>query len=158
MAEREVLLSWEGLRRLEKELEYLRSVRRREVAERIRKARQYGDVHENSEYEQAKNEQAFVEGRILTLERILRNARLVDDTEVEPGKVHLGSTVKMEDLDTGEVVQYTIVDSTEADPSNYRVSSESPVGRALLGRCAGEVVEVAAPAGTLRYRILEVTR
>ncbi len=158
MPDKEIILSAEGLRRLEDKLEYLKTVRRREVAERIRKARQFGDINENSEYEDAKNEQAFIEGEILQLEKVLRNAKLVDDVSVDPNVASLWSHVRLQDLETNEIIEYTIVGSTESDPSLFRISDESPVGRAVLGQRAGDIVEVQAPVGVIKYKILEVTR
>lgn len=158
MPDKEVILSAEGLRKLEDKLEFLRTVRRHEVAERIRKARQFGDITENSEYEDAKNEQAFIEGEILQLEKVLRNAKLVDDASIDPNVAGLWSKVKLQDLATKEVFDYIIVGSTESDPVQNRISDESPVGRALLGQRAGSKVEVQAPAGLLKYKILEIGR
>lgn len=158
MPDKEVILSAEGLRKLEDKLEHLKSVKRHEVAERIRKARQFGDINENSEYEDAKNEQAFVEGEVLQLEKVLRNAKLVDDVSIDPHIASLWSRVKIQDLDSSEVSEYTIVGSTESDPVKNRISDESPVGRAFLGRRAGDVVEVQVPAGTVKYKVLEVGR
>lgn len=156
--DKELLLSAEGLRKLEEELQYLKSVKRREVAQRIKQAREFGDLSENSEYEEAKNEQAFVEGRIIELEKMLRNARIVSDEEIDPSKVNIGSTVHLIDVDSGEEVCYTIVGSNEADPAALRISYQSPVGKALFGRSVGEVVEVRVPAGTLRYQIVRIER
>jgi len=156
--DKELLLSAEGLRKLEEELQYLKSVKRREVAQRIKQAREFGDISENSEYEEAKNEQAFVEGRIIELEKMLRNARIVKDEEIDPTKVNIGSTVHLRDVDTGEEVTYTIVGSNEADPAALRISYQSPVGKALFGRSVGEVVEVRVPAGTIRYEIVRIER
>jgi len=158
MPDKEVILSAEGLHKLEDKLEHLKSVKRHEVAERIRKARQFGDINENSEYEDAKNEQAFVEGEVLQLEKVLRNAKLVDDVSIDPHIASLWSRVKIQDLDSSEVSEYTIVGSTESDPAKNRISDESPVGRAFLGRRAGDVVEVQVPAGTIKYKVLEVGR
>lgn len=158
MAEKQVILSLEGLKRFEQELEHLRSVRRREVAERIKAAREFGDISENSEYEDAKNEQAFIEGRILTLEKILRNAKLVDEVEVDPGVVGIGSRVRLRDLVDGSTVEYTIVSSTEANPGESRISDESPVGKAMVGQRQGDVVEINVPAGVLKYEVLAVER
>ncbi len=156
--EKEIVLTYDGLAKLEKELEYLKTVRRREVAQRIKQALEFGDITENSEYEDAKNEQGFIEGRILSLEKMLRNARVLDEQEVETDKISLGSQVWLKDLENGEELQYTIVSSAEADPALNKISDESPVGRALLGRKAGEEVEVHAPAGILRYRIEKISR
>jgi len=156
--EKEIVLTYDGLNKLEKELEYLKTVRRREVAERIKQALEFGDISENSEYEDAKNEQGFIEGRILSIEKMLRNARVLDDREVATDKISLGSQVMLKDLENGEDLQYTIVSSAEADPAARKISDESPVGRALLGKKAGEEVEVTAPAGIIRYRIENITR
>jgi|SRR5690606_8421385 len=156
--EKEVILTLEGLNKLEKELEYLKTVRRREVAERIKQALEFGDISENSEYEDAKNEQGFIEGRILAIEKMLRNARVIDEQDVTLDQVSIGSKVSLFDLETGEQVEYTIVGSTEADPTHFKISNESPVGKALLGRKSGEEVEVNAPAGVLRYRVTAISK
>lgn len=154
MAEKEVILTPTGLQKLEEELEHLKSVKRKEVAERIKIAIGYGDLSENSEYEDAKNEQAFIEGRILTLEKMLRNARVISDAEVNTDTVSIGSTVIVKDLELGEVIEYTIVGSAESDPSENKISNESPVGKALLGQPKGKVVTVTdVPQGTEPYEI-----
>jgi transcription elongation factor GreA len=158
MTEKEVLLTPEGLQKLEDELEHLKSVKRREVAERIKLAISYGDISENSEYEDAKNEQAFVEGRIMTLEKMLRNARIIHEDDVNTDVVSIGSTVLLKDVEFDEEVEYTIVGSAEADPASNKISNESPVGRALLGKAIGSMVDVAVPAGTIRFQILEIRR
>jgi len=159
MAEQQdVILSPEGLRRLELELEHLKTVRRREIAEKIKRAREFGDLNENSEYEHVKNEQAFIEGRILTLERTLRSARLIDEQELDGKTVKVGSRVKLESLDDGEEADYVIVSSTEADPAANKISSLSPVGRAVMGKEVGATVEIKVPDGVIRYRILEIGR
>ncbi|MHB8926698.1 MAG: transcription elongation factor GreA [Bacillota bacterium] len=158
MADKEVILSLEGLKKLEQELDHLKSVRRKEVAERIKQARQFGDVGENSEYEDAKNEQAFTEGRILTLEKLLRNAKLMEEVDVDPGRVGVGSTIRLKDISRGEVVEFTIVGSTEADPGKHLISNESPVGKAMLGQKVGSVITVTVPAGILKYEILGISR
>lgn len=156
--EKEVLLSSEGLKKVEQELEHLKSVRRREVAERIKQAREFGDISENSEYEDAKNEQAFIEGRILTLEKMLRNVKIIEETAGDPEVVTIGSQVTLRDLDENETYEYAIVGSTEADPAENRISNESPVGKALLGTHVGQVVAIGVPAGTLRVEVLGVHR
>ncbi len=156
--EKEVLLSNEGLKKVEQELEHLKSVRRREVAERIKQAREFGDISENSEYEDAKNEQAFIEGRILTLEKMLRNAKIIEESAGDPEVVTIGSQVTLRDLDEKETYEYAIVGSTEADPAENRISNESPVGKALLGTHVGQVVAIGVPAGTLRVEVLGVHR
>jgi transcription elongation factor GreA len=158
MADKEVLLTPDGLSKLEKELDHLKTVKRREVAARIKQALEFGDISENSEYDDAKNEQAFVEGRIATLEKMLRNARVIDQDEVDTDTVTVGSKVRLKDLESGQEYEYTLVGSAEADPAEARISNESPVGRAILGKKVGAVVEVDAPAGTLRYEIVSISR
>lgn len=156
MKEKEVLLTVEGLKKLEEELERNKSVKRRDVAERIKQAIDFGDISENSEYEDAKNEQAWIEGRILTLEKMLRNAKIIDDENIGTDEVSLGSTVMLRDVEYQEVLEYTIVGSMEADPNNSKISNESPVGRAILGKAKGSVVDVVVPAGVLKYEILDI--
>lgn len=158
MTEKEVILSPEGLKKLEEELEYLKSVRRRQVAERIKQAREFGDIAENSEYDDAKNEQAFIEGRILTLENLIRHAKVVNSSTTENDLVTVGSTVVVRDCSSGEVFRYTIVGSAEADPVRNRISNESPVGKALLGQHVGDKVTVNIPLGQVQYEILEIHR
>jgi len=158
MSEKEVILTPDGLKKLEEELEYLKSVKRREVAERIETAISYGDLSENSEYENAKNEQAFIEGRIITLEKMLRNARVIQSDDVGTDVVTIGSTVKLRDLEFDEIVEYTIVGSAESDPMANRISNESPVGKALLGKPKGAIVEVQVPAGTIQYEIVDIKK
>jgi transcription elongation factor GreA len=155
MSEKEVILTLDGLKKLEDELETLKTHRRKEVAERIKQAIEFGDISENSEYDDAKNEQAFIEGRIITLEKILRNARVIDDSEGRDF-VSLGSTVLLKDVEFGDNEEYTIVGSAEADPADNKISNESPVGRAVLGQAKGSVVEVNVPAGILRYEIMDI--
>lgn len=150
-----VVLSPEGLAKLQEELDFLRNVRRKEVAERLKEARALGDLSENSEYDDARNEQAFVEGRIVTLENTLRNAKIIEDRG-HTEEVRLGSTVRLKDLEYGDVLEYTLVGSVEADPSKAKISNESPVGRAILGKKKGTVVEVEAPAGNIQYEIVDV--
>lgn len=158
MAEKEVILSRAGLQKLEQELEYLKNVKRREVAERIKQAREYGDISENSEYEDAKNEQAFIEGRILTLEKTLRNARVLSEADGPADVVNLGSRVKLKDMEYGELEEYVIVGTLEANPAENKISNESPVGRAIMGQRVGSVVTVDAPAGAIKFEIVEVSR
>ncbi len=155
--EKEVVLTKEGLAKLELELETLKTVKRREVAERIKQAIEFGDISENSEYEDAKNEQAFIEGRILTLEKMLRNAKLIEHTENDSNEVHLGVKVSLKDMENGDELEYILVGSAEADPMNNRISYESPVGKAILGKKEGDIVEVNVPAGKLKYKILAVS-
>lgn len=156
MASKEVILTQGGLEKLEKELEYLKSIKRREVAARIKTAISFGDISENSEYEDAKNEQAFIEGRIITLEKMLRNVRLINDKETNSDCVTIGSTVILKDLEFDEDFEYTIVGSAEANPAENKISNESPVGKAILGKAANDVVEVTVPAGVLKYKILNI--
>jgi len=156
VAEKEVILTVEGLKKMEQELEHLKTVRRREVAERIKQAREFGDISENSEYEDAKNEQAFIEGRILTLEKMLRNARVVDETDLNPNVVSIGSTVRLKDLEYNDTMEVTLVGSSEANPDDHKISNESPVGKAILGKKAGNVVEVTTPGGVMKFKILAI--
>jgi transcription elongation factor GreA len=158
MREKEVILTMDGLKMLEEELEELKTVKRREVAERIKQAIGFGDISENSEYEDAKNEQAFIEGRILTLEKMLRNAKIIDDESISTSVVSIGSTVLLKDLEYGDQFQYTIVGSVEADPGANKISNESPVGKAILGMTKGNIVEVSVPAGQLKYQIMDILR
>lgn len=154
--EKEIIFTPEGLRKLEEELESLKVTKRKEVAERIKQAKDFGDLMENSEYEDAKNEQAFVEGRILQLEAMLRNAKVIDNNDVRRDRVTVGCTVVVQDMGSGERLSYMIVGSAEADPDHDRISNESPVGKALLGRKKGETVDVRVPAGTIRYSVLDI--
>jgi transcription elongation factor GreA len=156
MSDKEVLLTQDGLKRLEDELENLKSVKRREVAERIKVAIGYGDISENSEYEDAKNEQAFIEGRIITLEKMLRNARIINHDEIDLETVSIGSTVVVEDLEFGDTMEYSIVGTAESDPLNNKISNESPVGRAIIGKKKGTTVEVNVPAGIIQYKIVDI--
>lgn len=157
MATKETILTAEGLKKLEDELDNLRSVRRQEVAERLKVAISYGDISENSEYDDAKSEQAFIEGRILELEQMINTATVIDNTaNKKKGIVALGSTVVVRDVETGDEDTYTIVGTTEADPFKNRISNESPVGAAILGKAVNTVVEVNTPAGALSYKILKV--
>ncbi|AVF24035.1 transcription elongation factor GreA [Paenibacillus larvae subsp. larvae] len=158
MSEKEVILTQEGLSKLENELDHLKSVKRREVAERIKVAIGYGDISENSEYEDAKNEQAFIEGRIITLEKMLRNARIINSDDVDTDTVSVGSTVTMKDLEFGDTVEYTIVGTAESDPFLNKISNESPVGKAILGKQKGAIVDVNVPAGVIKYEIIDIKK
>ena len=147
-----------GLEALEKELEELKTVRRKDVAEKIKVARGFGDLSENSEYDEAKNEQGFIESRIAQLEAMLKNARVIDNDELNLDTVSVGTHVKIEDED-GEVEEYDITGSTEADPLNGKISDESPVGAALMGQKVGQTVTVTLPnGGTIDFKILEISR
>ena len=152
-SDKPVYVSAEGLRKLEEELEHLRTVRRKEVAERIHAAMEFGDYSENAELEDAKNEQAFLEGRIMTLEQMIKHAQVIDENG-HHDKVELGSHIVVEE--SGERSSYTIVGSAEASPTEGRISNESPVGRALLGHHAGDVVTCTVPAGVIEMKILAV--
>lgn len=158
MINREVILTPEGLKKLEEELDYLKTVKRREIAAKIKIAIGFGDITENSEYEEAKNEQAFVEGRIATLEKMLRNAKVIDDSDIATDMVGIGTKVRVQDVDLGDEIEYTIVGSAEADPTNYKISNESPVGKSLLGKHVDDIVEIDVPAGVIRYKILEISK
>ncbi|GAA0353730.1 transcription elongation factor GreA [Bacillus horti] len=158
MTEKEVILTPEGLRKLEDELDHLKSVKRKEVAERIKAAISYGDISENSEYDDAKNEQAFIEGRVITLEKMLRNARIIQEHEVNTEVVSIGATVILKDVEFNEEVEFTIVGSAESNPTENKISNESPVGQALLGKTKGTVVEANVPAGMIQYEILDIIK
>lgn len=156
MPNKEVILTLEGLKKLEDKLELLKSVKRREVAGRIKQAIEFGDISENSEYEDAKNEQAFIEGEIATIEKKLRNAKVIDASDVQTDVVSVGSIVKLKDLEYDDEIEYTIVGSDEADPTKAKISNESPVGKAILGKTVSSIVEVNVPAGLLKYQILSI--
>ena len=153
--QKDVILTPEGLEKLKQEIEYLSTTKRREVAERIKEAREFGDISENSEYDDAKNEQAMLEARIATLEDKLRSASVIDASELDSNVVRVGSVVNVKD-DAGKSLKYTIVGSTEADPSQNRLSNESPVGKALLGRKKNDAVKVQLPNG--KARELKITK
>ena len=156
--DREVILTEEGYTKLKEEIEYLSTTKRREVAERIKEAREFGDISENSEYDDAKNEQAQVEYRIQSLEQKLRNARVVDTEQVSTETVSIGARVTLKDTKSKATRNYSIVGSAEADPKNGRLSNESPVGKALLGSKKGEKVTIPAPRGALEYQIVKIAR
>ena len=154
--DREVILTEDGYHKLKEEIEYLSKEKRREVAERIKEAREFGDISENSEYDDAKNEQAQVEARISSLEQKLRNARVVDTEHVSTETVSIGNKVKLRNTDNKETIEYAIVGSAEADPRKGRLSNESPVGKAVLGRKKGEKVTIPAPRGAIEYQIVSI--
>lgn len=156
---KQLVVSAEGLKRLEAELEELKTVGRQEIAEKIKEARSFGDLSENSEYDEAKNEQAILEAKIAELERQLKNVKILDDAEIDHTKVSIGSKVTAVNENTGKEVTYTIVGSTEADPFKGKISDESPVGVALLGHGVGETVEAELPNGaTVQYTITGIGR
>lgn len=156
--QKKFVMTYEGVKKLENELEYLKTVKRKEITEKIKVALGYGDLSENSEYDEAKNEQAFTEGRIIQLENMLKNAEVVDEAEVPSDVVSVGSKVKVKDYDFDEEVIYTIVGSAEADPMEFKISNESPVGSGLLGKKVGDIVEISVPDGVSKYEILEINR
>jgi transcription elongation factor GreA len=154
--DKDVILTRAGYEKLKATIEELETVKRREVADRIREAREFGDISENSEYDDAKNEQALLEARIARLKEQLRAARVVDTDDVTTDVVSVGTKVRVEYVDDGDRVEYEIVGSAEADPSQNKLSNESPVGRAVLGHKKGEVVEVSAPAGAIKLKIVSI--
>ncbi|MBE3101862.1 MAG: transcription elongation factor GreA [Firmicutes bacterium] len=158
MTNRETVLTPEGVAKLEQELQMLKSVRRREIALRIKQAIAFGDLSENSEYDEAKNEQAFIEGRIVTLENMLKNAKIIDDEDITTDIVSIGSMVKLLDVEFDDVIEYTIVGSAEADPLKNKISNESPVGSALIGKPKGTEVDVTVPDGVVKFKILEISK
>ena len=154
---KEVLLTPEGYEKLTHDLEVLRTEKRREVADRIRVAREFGDIAENAEYDDAKNEQAMLEHKIAQLEERLLSARVIDTDDVDTSVVSVGSIVRLRDVDAKQTVEYHIVGSAEANPAEHRLSNESPVGRAILGRKKGETVEVQTPRGSkIKFKIMEI--
>lgn len=152
------IMTYEGVKKLEEELEYLKTVKRKEITEKIKVALGYGDLSENSEYDEAKNEQAFTEGRIIQLENLLKNAEVVDESDISTDVVSVGSIVKVKDFEFDEEVEYTIVGSAEADPMEYKISHESPVGSSLMRKKVGDVVEVVVPEGVNKFEILGIRR
>ncbi len=156
MVQKEVILTKEGLQKLEEELNYLKSTRRKEIAEKIKVARGFGDLSENAEYDEAKNEQAQNEDRIIKLEHMLRNAQMIDESTISKDKVSIGLKVKLHDIEFDEEVEYTIVGSAEADPIKGLISNVSPVGSALLGCKKGEKISVNAPGGIVEYKIIDI--
>ena len=157
-AAKQVILTSEGLEKLEKELEYLKTVKRQEVAAEIKVALGYGNLSENSEYDEAKNKQAQMEIRIVEIEAMLKNAKVIDEAEISTDTVSLGCTVTVYDVEFDEEIEYSIVGSTEADPSNGKISDESPVGSALLGKKVGDVVEIPAPAGSIEMKVVAINK
>lgn len=154
--EKKIILTSAGLASLEEELENLKVVRRKEVAAKIKEARAQGDLSENAEYDAAKEEQAEIEARIATIEKMFRNVEVIDEDELNTGKVNLGNKVTVYDEEFEEEITYTIVGPAEADPAELKLSNESPLGMALMGHTVGEVVENNAPDGVLKFKILEI--
>ena len=153
---KEIILTPEGHEKLKEEIEHLSTIKRREVAERIKQAREFGDIAENSEYDDAKNEQAMLEHRIATLEDRLKSSRVVNRKEIPTGVVAVGTRVKLRDVDAKETIEYHIVGSAEANPAEHKLSNESPVGKAIIGKKKGETVEVSAPRGSLKFKIMGI--
>jgi transcription elongation factor GreA len=158
MSEYRIILTQPGYDKIEKELDHLRTVERHQVADRIRDAKQFGELAENAEYEDAKNEQAFVEGRIQELRRILQNAHILTDEEIPTDTVGVGSIVKVRDLDMDDEWEFTLVGFVESDPDNDKISDESPIGESLLGKSVGDEVSVTVPDGQIRYRIESIRK
>jgi transcription elongation factor GreA len=158
LIDREIILTPEGYQRLKEEIEYLSSAKRDEVADRIRAARDFGDISENSEYDDAKNEQAMLEARIYALEEKIRSAIVIDSDSITTDKVGVGTKVTLQDMKRGDIVQYHIVGSAEADPSAQKLSNESPVGRAILGHKPGEKVVVQVPQGSRTFKVLAIEK
>lgn len=155
---KELIMTKEGLEDLKKRLEYLKTVKRYEVAGRIKTAREYGDLSENAEYDEAKSEQGFVEGEISELEAKIKKVKVIDDNEIHTEDVGVGSIVKVKDLEFGDIDEYKIVGSAESDIAKNKLSNESPVGHGLLGAKVGQVVTVAVPDGEVQYEVLEIRR
>lgn len=155
---KQVVLTDDGLKKLEEELETLKTEKRKEIAEKIKVALSFGDLSENSEYDEAKNEQAMIESRIAVVEAMLKNVKLIDDDEINTEVVNVGSKVKVLDVEFNEEIVYSIVGSTEADPDLNRISDESPVGTSLLTHRVGETVTAEAPIGTIEMKILEISK
>lgn len=158
MTEKETILTAEGLLKIEERLEELKSVKRIEVAERIKQAISFGDISENSEYEDAKNEQAFIEGEIITIEKMIRTAKVINVNDLQTDVVTFGTTVEIEDKEFLEIETYTLVGPAEADPNKNKISNESPVGAAIVGHKVGDEVEVHVPAGIIRYEIKSISK
>ena len=155
---KQVLMTDEGLKNLEAELEELKAVKRKEIAEKIKVALSFGDLSENSEYDEAKNEQAIVEARIASIENMLKNVKIINEDELSTEIIHVGSKVKVRDIDFDDICEYKIVGSSEADPVNGRISDESPVGKGLIGHKVGEKVEIETPAGSMSDEVLEISK
>jgi len=156
MSDKKTVLTYDGLKRLEEELQELKVVRRKDVAQKIKEARAQGDLSENAEYDAAKEEQAEIEARIAVIEKMLRNAEVIDEDELDQGSIRVGNRVKILDLETNDEEEYLIVGSTESDPLGGRISNESPLGVALLQKKSGDEITVDAPDGPIKYKILDI--
>ena len=155
---KQLLVTEEGLKKMEEEFEYLKTVKRKEIIDTIGVARAFGDLSENSEYDEAKNEQAKVEARIMELEEQLKNIKVVDENEIKTDEVNIGNKVKVLNVNLNKEIIYSLVGSTEADPFNFKVSDESPIGRVLVGAKKGDVVEYETPKGTFKLEILNISK
>ncbi|MBE7043946.1 MAG: transcription elongation factor GreA [Ruminococcaceae bacterium] len=155
---KEIILTVDGMKSLKDELEYLKTIKRKEVSEKIKQALSFGDLSENSEYDEARNEQAEVESRINQIENMLKFARVLDETEIASDEISLGTKVTLWDQEFEEEVTYSIVGTTEADPENNKLSQESPVGSALLHHKVGDIVEVSTPGGIIEFKVLAISR
>ena len=158
MAVKKIRMSAEGLKDLEKQLEYLKNVRRAEVAQKLKEARSFGDLSENAEYDEAKNEQAIREAEIVDVEMKINNAEVVSDSDLSTDEIGVGSYVKLKDLELDEVMELQIVGSTEADPENNKISEDAPIGIAALKKKVGDILEVEAPIGVIRMEVLEISK
>lgn len=158
MTEKKNLMTYEGLKKLEDELQELKVVRRKEVAQKIKEAREQGDLSENAEYDAAKDEQRDIEARIEEIEKILKNAEVADDESTKKGVISLGCTVKVLDMEFDEELEFKLVGSTEAKSLDSKISNESPLGKALIGKKTGDVITVESPSGDMNYKVLKVTR
>ena len=158
MAVKKIRMSAEGLKDLEKQLEYLKNVRRAEVAQKLKEARSFGDLSENAEYDEAQNEQAILEAEIVDVEMKINNAEVVSDSDLSTDEIGVGSYVKLKDLELNEVMELQIVGSTEADPENNKISEDAPIGIAALKKKVGDILEVEAPIGVIRMEVLEISK
>ena len=158
MAVKKIRMSAEGLKDLEKQLEYLKNVRRAEVAQKLKEARSFGDLSENAEYDEAKNEQAILEAEIVDVEMKINNAEVVSDSDLSTDEIGVGSYAKLKDLELDEVMELQIVGSTEADPENNKISEDAPIGIAALKKKVGDILEVEAPIGVIRMEVLEISK
>jgi transcription elongation factor GreA len=158
MPDKKIILTYRGLQELEEELNNLKLVRRKDVAQKIKEAREQGDLSENAEYDAAKDEQGEIESRIAEIDKLLKKVEIIDEDEVDISKINVGGKVRLFDYDYDEEVEYAIVGSTEADPLNFKLSNESPVGNALIGKVVGDVIEVSTPAGLMKFKVLGIHR
>lgn len=154
--EKKIVLTNEGFQKFEKELEELKSIKRKEVAAKIKVALSFGDLSENSEYDEAKNEQAMIEARIVQLETMLRNVQVINEAEISTDVINIGSVVSIKEIDSDEIETYHIVGSSEANPLDGKISDESPIGKALISHKTGDIVEVETPSGLIKFKIISI--